>query len=575
MPSGRAAAAEPPLVVLITIDTLRADHVHAYGAERVATPALDGLARDGLRFTQAFTAAPITNASHASILTGLRPSSHGVADFGIPLAPTHPTWAELLKARGYATAAFIGAVVLDSKAMAPGFDRGFDFYDDFPATPHSATRWGRLERRGRDVVGRAEAWLAAHASGPRFVWVHLYDPHDPYDPPPPFSRTYARDLYDGEVAYADSAVGHLLRFLRKQRSYDGALVIAVADHGEGLGEHKEETHGIFLYDSTLHVPLIVKLPGNARAGEVVDAPACTTDILPTVLDVLGVPPPARLDGGPLTGRADDPARRARAIVAETDYPLRFGWAPLRAIRVDSVKLIEAPRPELYDLRGDPRELANAYRTSDPRVKMLRERLVATLAPQGASSTTAPASSATAEAAEALRGLGYVGQSDAHGRAGPDPKDRIEEQNLLHDALLATEDRRPADARRLLGELLKRDPDCPAALQQLGHLELQAHADAAAALHLRRARRQRPDDPEVLFDLGRALDRAGDGAGAREALRSSLALDPRRFEARLLLGQILLRAKEARAAADQLEAALLLRPDDLEAKRALARARKAR
>ncbi len=259
-----SAAQEKPVrpdVFLVTIDTLRSDHVHCYGDSQIETPALDALAADGIRFEHAFTPSPITNSSHTSILTGLQPSSHGVTDFGVPLAPSHPTWAELLKADGYHTAAFIGAVILDSNSLAPGLDRGFDYYDNFPKDADPKSHWGRVERRGMDVVQHAEKWLNANPDGPRFVWVHLYDPHDPYEPPPPYSETYKDRLYDGEIAYADSALGKFVGFLKQRGWYHSSIVVVVGDHGEGLGEHKENTHGIFLYDSTTHVPLIVKLPG--------------------------------------------------------------------------------------------------------------------------------------------------------------------------------------------------------------------------------------------------------------------------------------------------------------------------
>src|SRR3954451_17851903 len=190
-----------PDIFLVTIDTLRADHVHCYGDEQIETPALDALAKDSARFTHAFTPSPVTNTSHASILTGLLPSSHGVTDFGIPLASEHATWAELLKSKGYHTAAFIGAVILDSNSLAPGLNRGFDLYDNFPEHPQTKERWGRVERRGAEVAQHAEKWLDSHAAGPHFVWVHLYDPHDPYEPPAPFSDRYKDRLYDGEIAY--------------------------------------------------------------------------------------------------------------------------------------------------------------------------------------------------------------------------------------------------------------------------------------------------------------------------------------------------------------------------------------
>src|SRR6266496_58094 len=289
----------PANVFLITIDTLRVDHVHCYGDSEIQTPALDALAKDGTRFTQAFTPSPITNSSHTSILTGLVPSSHGVTDFAVPLAASHATWAELLKQKGYHTAAFIGAVILDSKSLSPGLDRGFDFYDNFPEHSDSKSRWGRVERRGMDVVAHAEKWLTAHPSGPKFVWVHLYDPHDPYEPPLPYSETYKDRLYDGEIAYADAALGNFIGYLKSHGWYDSAIVIVVGDHGEGLGEHGEETHGIFLYDATTHVPLIIKTSGNSSAGRTVEAQVRTIDVLPTVLDFLRIEKPTELDGASL------------------------------------------------------------------------------------------------------------------------------------------------------------------------------------------------------------------------------------------------------------------------------------
>src|ERR1039457_5871948 len=359
-----------PDVFLITIDTLRADHVGCYGYKQVETPALDALAADGVRFTQAYTHSPITNTSHITILTGLLPSVHGVTDFGVPLSSQHVTAAELLKKFGYQTAAFIGAVILDSNTLAPGLDRGFDFYDNFPKTDSKNSdgtkkeRWGRVERRGMEVVEHAEAGFEKHRTGAHFVWVHLYDPHDPYEPPPPFSEKYKDHPYDGEIAYADSAVAHWIAFLKKAGVYDNAIIVVAGDHGEGLGEHGEETHGLFLYDTTLHIPLILKSAKSAHAGAVIEAQVRTTDILPTILEATGIPAPAELNGEsllPLIEQAkNSPAPSSRALFGETDYPLRWGWAPLRALRTGDNKLIEAPRPELYDLPSDPKELKNLY-----------------------------------------------------------------------------------------------------------------------------------------------------------------------------------------------------------------------
>ena len=367
-------AKTPPDVFLITIDTLRADHVHCYGYEQIETPALDALARDGIRFTQAFTPSPITNTSHASILTGLLPGSHGVTDFAVPLSPAHPTVAELLKKNSYHTAAFIGAVILDSKTLAPGFDRGFDYYDNFPEHPQTKSRWGRVERRGMDVVQHAEAWLTRHPASPHFMWVHLYDPHDPYEPPAPYSQQYKDRLYDGEIAYADSALAHFVAYLKQTGRYRNAIIIVLGDHGEGLGEHHEDTHGIFLYDSTTHVPLIVKLPAALHAGATVTAQVRTVDVVPTILELADAPVLEKRDGESLTPYFTGTNEPGRPAFGETDYPLRFGWAPLRSLRSEGFKFIEAPRPELYNLQLDPAELHSTYEVQDPRVQKARAQL---------------------------------------------------------------------------------------------------------------------------------------------------------------------------------------------------------
>ena len=572
-------AAPPPKkpdVFLVTIDTLRADHVHCYGYDRVQTPAIDALARDGVRFTQAFTPSPITNTSHTSILTGLLPSSHGVTDFGVPLSPLHLTWAELLHQQGYRTAAFIGAVILDSKTLAPGLDRGFDFYDNFPEHSKTKSRWGRVERRGMDVAQRAEAWLTAHPQGPHFVWVHLYDPHDPYEPPAPYSQTYKDHLYDGEIAYADSALANFLAYLKQHGWYDNAVVVVVGDHGEGLGEHHEDTHGIFLYDSTTHVPLIVKTPaGSGVKVKVVEAQVRTTDILPTVLDLTKVNASANLDGESLkpyfTGTNGEATERV--VLGETDYPVRFGWAPLRSVRLEGLKFIEAPRPELYDLRQDAGELNNQYQPGKPQVQKFRGMLAEVRAK---APSPEPSRGVTGQSSDELKALGYLGRAEA-GTANltqpsslPDPKDKIEEQNLLHRAMMATDDDREADAIASLRKVLELDPKSPIALRQLGELELRAGDYAQSAQHLKGALEAHPDDAITAFHEGQALEKAHDLPGARDALETSLKLMPGQLEARLLLGEVYLGLNDPKAAEPQFESALLLQSNSVEGQLGLAK-----
>jgi choline-sulfatase len=553
-----------PDVYLITIDTLRADHVGCYGYKQVETPALDALAADGVRFTEAFTHSPITNTSHITILTGLLPSVHGVTDFGVPLSPQHVTAAELLKKQGYQTAAFIGAVILDSNTLAPGLDRGFDFYDNFPksdsndapdgknADGKNKPRWGRVERRGMEVVEHAETWFDKHPTGPHFVWVHLYDPHDPYEPPAPFSEKYKDHLYDGEIAYADSAVAHWIAFLKKAGVYDNAIIMVTGDHGEGLGEHGEETHGLFLYDSTLHIPLILKMPGAAHHGTVIDVQVRTTDILPTILSVTGAAAPPELNGESLLPLIDLSAPSSRELFGETDYPLRWGWAPLRALRTENAKLIKAPRPELYDLKADPKELKNRYAPASSKFESMQQDMQTEMSKWEAK---LPPPSASTKAEENL----------------PDPKDKIGVQNLLHNAMLAGDDNRQTDARQFLEKALQLDPDSPTTLRQLGELELAAADYTQAAIHLKRAAALRSEDSTAAYELGEALEKSSDWPGARDALESSLKLAPDQMSARLQLGRVYLQLKDAKNAEDQFEAALLVDSNNSEARLGLAEA----
>ena len=489
----------------------------------------------------------------------------------------YPTLAELLAKGGYRTAAFIGAVILDSKNLAPGLDRGFEFYDNFPELTTTKSRWGRIERRGMEVEQRAESWLNAHPAGAHFVWVHFYDPHDPYEPPPPYSDVYKDRLYDGEIAYADSALGHFLAYLKKQGWYEGAMIVVVGDHGEGLGEHHEDTHGIFLYDSTTHVPLIVKLPNEPEAGRTVDAQVRTTDIMPTILGLLGVAAPASLDGDSLEPFLNGIVAAPRTVFGETEYPLRFGWAPLRSIRKEGFKFIEAPKPELYDLRADPGELRNHYEPWDGTVQKLRRVLAELSAKSPAPGKSSPGAVSLSTIDE-LHALGYLGSADARSATDvpepsllPDPKDKIEEQNLLHTAMMASEDGEPNKARVALEKVLKLDESSAIALRQLGRLEIASRNYAKAAGYLRRAQDARPNDATVALEYGRALELGGDLPGARDALQASLKLNPHQFAARLSLGRVYLGLNDSRAAEEQFVAAVLLQPESFEAQIDLAKA----
>jgi tetratricopeptide (TPR) repeat protein len=421
-----------------------------------------------------------------------------------------------------------------------------------------------------DVVQRTEAWLTAHPAGSHFVWTHLYDPHDPYEPPPPYSEIYKGRLYDGEIAYADSALGHFLAYLKKHNRFDGALIIVVGDHGEGLGEHHEDTHGIFLYDSTIHVPLIVKLPNSRAAGREVVEQVRTTDILPTILDLLDIPSPMALDGASLKPLILDGEGAPRPVIGETDYPLRFGWAPLRSVRTEGFKFIEAPRPELYDLHSDPGELHNNYAPWDSAVQKLRKTLAESSARAPVSKEKSP-TAVTSGTIDELHALGYLGVADARSSTDvpepswlPDPKDKVEEQNLLHTAMIASEDGQPEKARVVLEKLLQMNDKSSIGLSQLGRLEMASGNYRKAAGYLERAGKLRPDDAAAAFDYGQALGQSGDLSGARVALLASLKLNPNQFAARLLLGRVYFRLNDPKEAQDQFEAAAILQPQSAEA-----------
>ena len=406
-------------VVVITLDTTRADRLSPYGFVDVSLPALERLAREGAVFNQATSVAPLTLPAHTSLFTGLLPPNHGVRDNAdSPLADSHTTLAEVLTARGFKTAAFVGSVVLGrNRGLAQGFDR----YDAVPDGDRgtAATR----QRPANVVIDDAIRWLDTVGESRFFLWTHLFDAHRPYSPPEPYLSKYAHNPYIGEIAFADSQVGRLLDALERRGLLNRTVVIVTADHGESLGAHGERDHGIFVYEDVLRVPLMVRAPGipPARIDEVVRL----TDIMPTVLDWFGGPIPP-IDGvslvGLMTGRHRDLNLEA---YSESLYPRRLGWSPLRALRDSRFKLIDAPRPELYDLMNDPFEERNIYDERASLAQEMRARLGVLARDRVSSSGTAATASRDLQAR--LSSLGYVASPTAPASSdstAPDPKDCI-------------------------------------------------------------------------------------------------------------------------------------------------------
>jgi choline-sulfatase len=543
----------PRSVLLVTIDTLRADRVGAYGGRAGLTPNLDALAAQGATFEEALASVPLTLPSHATIMSGLEPPHHGVRDNGTYVFPEgRETLGTRLQAAGYATGAFVAAYVLDRRF---GLARGFARYDDAIDRRQEGASVLESERRGETVVAAAEEWLSAQG-GPFFAWVHLYDPHAPYDPPSPFRERHAGALYDGEVAYTDACVGRLLEAARRQAG--GKLVVVVlADHGESLGEHGERTHGFFVYQSTLRIPLIVAGPG-VPAGLRARGMARTADVTPTILRLLGMDPPSPIDGVDLLG-----AGRPRESYAETYYPRSLGWSPLHSYRVGALKLIDAPRPELYDLSTDPHEQRDRASTDPAQVARLREALAR--ARQG--ETSGARSASDPEVAERLRALGYVTTDPAPASseaALADPKDRIERWQLFEEGTWAEGRGDLAAAVARFRQLVRDEPgnatfrrSLAAVLRKSGNVR--AAADALAALET-----LAPDDPLAWHESAVSLAEAGKLDEAIRAERRALALGPALPELHNHLGILLARKGEVPASLEAFMAATRLDPNNARA-----------
>lgn len=406
-------------VVVITLDTTRADRLSPYGFDNVSLPALDRLAREGVVFDRASSVAPLTLPAHASLFTGLLPPHHGIRDNGDPaLADGNTTLAEILRARGFRTGAFVGSNVLNAdRGLAQGFDR----YSDVPRMERRAAGGG--QRRGDLVVDEAIGWLEGVGASPFFLWTHLYDPHRPYDPPEPFRSQYGHDPYVGEIAFADSQIGRLLDALERRNLLGRTMVVVTADHGESLGAHGERDHGIFVYEDVIRVPLIIRAPGLEphRVGSVVRQ----TDIMPTILDAVGLAVP-QMNGvslfAALRTQRDAPDREA---YAEALYPQRFGWSPLHTLRSGRFKFIDAPRPELYDLEIDPFEEKNIFSQRRDVAQAMATRLKA--AEYREAGKSAQKSGLSDDLKMRLASLGYVasaGRDSSAPSSLPDPKDCI-------------------------------------------------------------------------------------------------------------------------------------------------------
>jgi arylsulfatase A-like enzyme/Flp pilus assembly protein TadD len=562
-----------PNVIIVTLDTTRADRMGFLGSKLGLTPNLDAMAQQGVVFTRAYSHVPLTTASHATILTGTYPQFNHVNDFGVPLSPNLPYLPDILHQRGYKTGAFVGSLILDPlDGTAPGFDRGFDVYDaGFHLRRHGADRYQTVERRAEVVVQHALAWLSTVPNGPFFLWVHLYDAHDPYDPPTPYKERFASQLYDGEIAYADACVGTLLDALRKHGLYDETMIAVMADHGESLGAHGENTHGVFLYDETLHVPLVIKLPLNHSAARRVETRAGLVDVAPTVLAAAGLAPVAEMQGQSLLellkavpGANTGASSPDRPAYAETDYPHRaFGWSALRALRTGKYLFIQSAERELYNQANDPAETNNLAGSS----KAVADTLATQLSDFRSKTrqTVVDLAKPDPEKLQKLQALGYVGSdtgpiSEDKNLTGFDPKSRIEIANLLHDAMLDVEDARYQEALPLLQRALAVQPDMPVVNMQYGVAQARLKNFNEAIPPLRKAVAAQPDNGMGHYELGLALFETGDWKGAAPEFEAAAGRAPRWADAHFSLAAVYARIDRVPDAMAELDATLAITPD---------------
>jgi arylsulfatase A-like enzyme/Flp pilus assembly protein TadD len=576
--SAPSTSAKPPNIILITLDTTRADRVGFLGSQRGLTPNLDVLAKQSVVFTRAYAQVPLTTPSHAVLLTGSYPQYNHVDDLAEPLRPEFPYLPDLLHHNGYHTAAFVGSIVLDPESgAAPGFDRGFDVYDaNFHNSKPGEDRYQSLERRAEDVANHAMGWLSHHQETPFFMWLHFYDPHEPYDPPEPFKTHYASEPYDGEIAYTDSVVGSVLEVLQRHGLYQNTVIAVAADHGEAFGEHGEKSHGIFLYDETIHVPLLLKLPGEKLAGERVEARVALADVAPSLLQTARIPIPSTMQGQSLLPLMNAPKSAGgreskvpdRPIYSETDYAHRaFGWSELRSWRAQKYLYVQAPKRELYDQSSDPDALKNLATTAKAVADTLDGQL-STFRKKTSGAAVEPAEIDPARE-EKLRALGYLGSdsgsSNSSEKALIDPKDKIAFANKLHQSLFDLEADRYEAALAGLHDLTEQySSDVGTAYVEFGRALIHREEYQEAIPFLRTAVEKMPDSSTAHYGLGLALAKTGQWEAALPEMQAAVEHKPTSAQLHYYLALVHTRLKQVPEASTQYEKALELDPDHFQA-----------
>ncbi len=532
----------PRRVVLISIDTLRADHLGCYGYEHARTPNIDALAREGTLFENAASATPLTLPAHSSIMTGRTPLHHGIIDnFGFRLPPSETTLAERLEQAGMATGGFVGSFVLDSRW---GISQGFQtYFDHFDSPSESGTALSSHQRTADQVLEPALRWMEQQGDRPFFAFVHFFDPHTPYAPPERIRASFPdTDVgrYDGEIAFVDEQVGRLFAFLEEKHLYEDALIVLMGDHGESLGDHGESTHGLFIYDATMHVPLIMRGPGVAPHQRI-PGQVRSIDVMPTVLALLGLTPSSDVDGVSLEALLEGRARDLNLTAyVESHYArLHFGWAPLRGLRIARFKFIDAPKAELYNLKTDPGETRNLASERAGAVSELAaelERLRGGESPRLALTPADPATEAK------LRSLGYLTSTArsvpvTQESSLPDPKDEIDTFNRVTEATVANLTGDFDKASSLLGAVVKDDPDVMIAYMMLGNIRLRQKDYRAAESIFRNALERNDESVEGTYGLALAYKGEGKLDEAAAGFQKVLGLDQNQVRAVYQLAEV--------------------------------------
>ena len=561
-------------VILITVDTLRADKIGCYGNANVATPTMDAFAARGIRYERAISQTPLTLPSHTTIMTGTLPVFHGVRDNGGFVVPSElVTMAETFKAKGYDTAAFVAAYVLDSKW---GLNQGFDtYFDKFDLSRFEKISLGEVQRPANEVIDEALGWLEKKKAAKFFAWIHLYDPHTPYAPPEPFKSEYPHSPYLGEIAYTDTQLARLWDFLDRNGLRDNLFLVFAADHGESLGEHQESTHGFFVYQAALHVPLIIATPFLELQGVTSAETVGLIDVMPTVLEMAGIPVPAEVQGKSLVPSFFRPGAAAdRLAYSETFYPrYHYGWSDLQSVQDGRFKLILAPVPELYDLDRDPGEEKNLVYLEKKVFEDLSARAQVLIEQAGRNALEVDLNKVDEETREKLAALGYIGSftdsSKLQGKKLANPKDKIGIFNELSKARETGMDGNFDEAVRTIEAIIKEDPTIADAHFSLGNIFYKARRFEEAVAAFTKSLDLKPDDSFAVINIANSYQATGRFDEAEKYVLEYMAKGFDDSQLFFLLGTLMVNHKEPEKAVPYFEKCLAGNPQSASAHNGLA------